>query len=361
MVATHLFPAFTSAGELHPAYQIAAGRAAALFAVLAGLSLGLAHGAARPPRARGLAAARLGILGRVAVLFALGMLLGEVDSPPLVILAYYALLFVLLLPFLGAGRRVLVGSTVVALLVLPQLSQVLRQWVPEAPIDEPGGAQLPFQLLLTGTYPALTWLAYGLAGLALSRLALQHARTQLALLTGGTAVAVTALALASALLDRIGGADSLGGLPISWPPLLLVEHGLFGTTPTEDWRWLLLAAPHSGSTLDLAATTGSSVAVIGGCLLLVRVLPRPLVIPPAAAGSMTLTLYTAHVLVVAQGSPLRIQEPFRFWAVQLAVALVVATVWRQLVGRGPLETLAHLVDRWLRSWATGRRLAVHSR
>ena len=48
------------------------------------------------------------MLARAVLLVALGLLLGQVDSPPLVILAYYGLLFVLAIPFLatvGADAR----------------------------------------------------------------------------------------------------------------------------------------------------------------------------------------------------------------------------------------------------------------
>ena len=44
------------------------------------------------------------VLARAGPLVALGLLLGQVDSPPLVILAYYGLLFVLAIPFLGLLR-----------------------------------------------------------------------------------------------------------------------------------------------------------------------------------------------------------------------------------------------------------------
>ena len=42
----------------------------------------------------------------------------------------------------------------------------------------------------------------------------------------------------------------------------------YGTTPTDAWGWLLVAAPHTGTPLDLIGTTGSAMAVLGLCLLL---------------------------------------------------------------------------------------------
>ncbi|MGH8971165.1 MAG: heparan-alpha-glucosaminide N-acetyltransferase domain-containing protein, partial [Actinomycetes bacterium] len=107
MMSVHVFPPFTDDGALHPAYAVAAGRSAALFAVLAGVGLALASGGIRPPVGAGLRAARVGALARAALLLVLGLLLGEVDSPPLVILAYYAVLFAAAPPFLGLRARTL--------------------------------------------------------------------------------------------------------------------------------------------------------------------------------------------------------------------------------------------------------------
>ena len=58
--------------------------------------------------------------------------------------------------------------------------------------------------------------------------------------------------------------------------------------------------------------------------------------PLAAAGSMPLTLYSLHVLVLATADG---PDPLRFWALQAVAALVTATAWRRFLGRGPLEAL----------------------
>jgi hypothetical protein len=57
--------------------------------------------------------------------------------------------------------------------------------------------------------------------------------------------------------------------------------------------------------------------------------------PLAAAGSMTLTLYTAHI--VFMNSPLDEFDPTPGYVVQVVAALLFALVWRRRVGRGPLE------------------------
>jgi uncharacterized membrane protein YeiB len=156
--------------------------------------------------------------------------------------------------------------------------------------------------------------------------------------------------VSSALLRAAGGVDRLqASLPsdnfLSKQTGHWLREGLFGTTPTTDWRWLLISSPHSGTTLDLVHTSATSAVVIGGCLLLTRALPRWSYLPLAAAGSMTLTLYTAHVLALAKGSPLLMTDQLLFWLANVAVAVVVATFWRTVIGRGPLEWLVGKADR----------------
>jgi Heparan-alpha-glucosaminide N-acetyltransferase, catalytic len=353
MMSVHIFPSFREDGSLHPAYVVSAGRAAALFAMLAGVGLALASGGTEPPRDRRLREARAGVLARALVLVGIGLLLGQVNSPPLVILAYYGLLFVLAIPFLGLRSRSLALLAMFACVVAPVVSQWLREVVSPTPIGEPGGRDVLKELFLTGTYPALTWTTYLFVGLAIGRADLRRRGVAVSLLVGGIIVAVVAKLASAALLSAAGGA---GRLHASLPPdnFFAVDtdrwlrEGLYGTTPTADWRWLLISSPHSGTTFDLAHTCGTSAAVLGACVLLVRVLPRWSYLPLAATGSMTLTLYSAHVLALAHGSPLLNDDPLHLWIGHVIVAIVVATLWRTLIGRGPLEWLAAQADRGAR-------------
>jgi len=359
MAATHIFPSTDPDGSVHLSHALAAGRASALFAVLAGVSLALATGGRTSPRGRDLWAARAWVSVRAAFLVALGLLLGRVDSPPLVILAYYGLLFVVALPVLGLGPRALGVLAVVAAVVTPVVSHLLRQSVDPTPIAEPWGADLLTELLLTGTYPVLSWTTYLLAGMALGRTDLRRLPGAVRLLVVGGVVAVTAKALSAWLLDAVGGADRLARTIGATTDEVTrsLGTGLFGTTPREDWRWLVVSAPHSGTTLDLVHTTGSAMAVLGACLLLARLLPRLVVLPFAAVGSMTLTLYTAHVLALADSSPFLTDDPRTLWLAHVAAALVVATVWRTTIGRGPLEALVAWLSGSARRAVSGGRPA----
>lgn len=359
MMSVHIFyPAFAPDGSMHPAYVIAAGRSAALFATLAGVGIALASGGSTPYVGARLRGARAGVLARSVLLVVLGLLLGRVDSPPLVILTYYGLLFVLAIPFLAMSARGLTALALAGALLTPLVSYVLRLALTPTPIAEPGGRDIVKELFLTGTYPALTWTTYLFVGLAIGRSNLRRRGVAGALLIGGVAVAVVAKVVSSVLLGAAGGVDRLhASLPaddfLSQATGHWLREGLFGTTPTTDWRWLLISSPHSGTTLDLVHTSATSAAVVGGCLLLTRVLPRWSYLPLAASGSMTLTLYSAHVLALAKGSPLRIDDQLHFWLANVVAAMVLATLWRTVIGRGPLEWLAALVDRTMRRLVGG--------
>jgi uncharacterized membrane protein len=102
MMATHMLPGRIGFDVPWP-QQLAGGRASALFAVLAGVSVALVSGRERPVRGRQRYAAgvRLGI--RALLIGVVGLGLGTLDSGIAVILTYYAVLFVIGLPFLGLG------------------------------------------------------------------------------------------------------------------------------------------------------------------------------------------------------------------------------------------------------------------
>ena len=60
---------------------------------------------------------------------------------------------------------------------------------------------------------------------------------------------------------------------------------------------------------------------------------------------MTFTLYSLHVLALAEDSPLLVDDRPTLWLAHVVVALLLASVWRTTVGRGPLEALAAWLDR----------------
>jgi uncharacterized membrane protein len=364
MMSVHVIPARGEDGATTPAHLLAAGRSAALFAVLAGVGVALATGGRRPVAGEARARWSAALVVRAAGVGAVGLLLAELETGVAVILAYYALLFLAAIPLLGLRPPVLAalgaGAALLAPVVVFVLQPRLDSPIRSSPtfgtlITEPG--RLLETLVVTGYYPVLGWTAYLCAGLAVGRLALGDRRVATALLAGGAALAVTAAALSALLLGPLGGLDRIAEVTDlqGRDAAEVVGEGRFGTVPSTTWWWLATDAPHSTTPLDLLHTTGTALAALGAALLLAAALRgrRALLLEPlAAAGSMPLTLYSLHLLVLSAVDGV---DPVRFWLLQAAGALVVATAWRRLVGRGPLEAALAAVTRAITLRPTGGR------
>lgn len=344
MVATHVLDERTPAGDLTTAQWLAGGRASALFAVLAGVSLALMT--REPLRGRPLALRTAGIAARALLIGLLGLLLGGLDTGIAVILTYYGVLFVLGLPFTFLGLRALLPLAVVWVALAPVVSHLVRPHLPERGFDSPtfeqlaDPGQLASELLLTGYYPVVPWLAYLLAGLVLGRLDLRDPALLGGLALGGLSVAVLATQVSRTFADPVAAEEN--------------ATGMYGVTPPDgDWSWLLLVAPHSATPFDLAQTIGSAVLVIALCLLAERLLPRPANAALAVlfgAGTATLTLYSLHVVMRTEAvwPP---EEPSTY-VLHVVVLLAIGAALLLLRLRGPLEAVASFPVRLARRYAT---------
>jgi uncharacterized membrane protein len=161
------------------------GRSSILFATLAGVSMALLSGRTRPADGVELVRARLRIAVRAAWVFAIGAVLEWLDTFVAIILGVYAVLFVLALPFLRWPPRRLLAAAGVVAVAGPPLDAVLGQVLSVADAEEHYVAEL----LVTGTYPAMLWIAFVLVGLAIGRLDLSSTRVATRLLVGGLALA----------------------------------------------------------------------------------------------------------------------------------------------------------------------------
>jgi uncharacterized membrane protein len=362
MMATHLLPTFESNADLTPTWigLTFSGRAAALFAVLAGVGLALSTGKDKPLQGPELSAARRGVALRALVIAAVGLTLGALEVNVAIILVHYAVLFLCVLPFLGLGVKRLCGWAAGWILVSPVLAYLLRPWLlaPEPPLrlghnprweDLGTPSRLLADLFLTGYYPVLQWLAYLLVGLAIGRLALAKAVVPVLLLVGGTVVAVVAKTLGVAAMEDWGGRAALEKVLNSpgYPLGSVLQVNLAGLPQEGSWWWLASAAPHSGTPLDLLHTSAVAAAVIGTCLLLERLaewVDLDLLLPLRGPGAMTLTLYTVHVWVVSgfylKPLPAGWTEDGMYFA-HAALAIGVGIVFARLMWRGPLEWLGH--------------------
>jgi uncharacterized membrane protein len=352
MVAAHVLDPRDADGDLTLVALLVEGRSSALFAVLAGVSLALMSGGTTP-----LAGARrhlvtAGLAVRAVLVALLGLALGGLETGLAVILTYYGVLFLLGLPFLGLRARPLLALAAAWVVVGPVVSQLVRPHLPQRGVaspafdqlDQPG--QLLSELLFTGYYPCVPWLAYLLLGMVIGRLDLAQRPVQARLAVAGLGTAVLAFVVSRALTEQpwvlrqlVPDAAAYGD--VSTGPRLVdaIAGGMHGTTPADgSWAWQLVVAPHSGTPLDLLQTGGSAACVIGLCLVLVgrlRGASLRAVAIAFGAGTMTLSLYSLHVVMRTE----RLwpaEEPSSFsWHVLVLVG--VGAVFVAARRRGPLE------------------------
>ncbi|QIK72513.1 DUF1624 domain-containing protein [Propioniciclava coleopterorum] len=362
MMIVHVTPMVTSAGTKPAAWLLSSGNAAALFAVLAGVGVGLTTGRSTPPRGRRWVAACLNLLVRMVFIGTIGLLLGFFipAEHAEIILPTYAVLFVMLIPFLRASPLFNLSIGVILALLAPVASHMIRntwalpgwdalQGVVENrtlldPIIDPVGT-LQF-VVLTGAFPALTWFAYSLVGLGTGRARMANRIVAVRLLLGGFVVACTALIAEWILMDVVGGRNALGAVAARTMSLEnftdILVWGATGTVPTTDWWWNAVLAPHTGTSLDLLFTLGVATSVLGACLVIGRVAAAPFR-PLAALGSMPLTAYVGHLIMLEV--PALGHDSWPTLLIQLGILVAFALVWRTWFARGPLEAaLALLTD-----------------
>lgn len=363
MFSVHAYGAFAADGSPTPAWMFAGGRSAATFALLAGVGLAFTTGGRRPVVDRGTRAA---IATRALLVGLAGLLLGlasrtaglDVD----VILVFYALLFLCALPLLRLHPRTLIGLALLLAVAGPVLVHLLRDVLPMPSYDgDPTPADLftdPLgllsDLLVHGNYPVLAWTAYVCAGLAAGRLDLRSRRVAGRLLAGGLALAAGTWLAATLLLRWFGGLWHLWRAEFTDTPWPEARNEVLWDAPDGATWWSLISrAPHSTSPFDMLHTLGSAAALLGAVLLLTRHAPgRTALAPLAAAGSMPLTLYCAHVLFLATGA--LEDSPDLLCAALVAGALLFALCWRRTAGRGPLEALVAAAAGRARRAALGR-------
>jgi hypothetical protein len=349
IIGAHVLLFSTDDGDPTSAY-VRGSEGAALFAMLAGVGVGLAYGRRPPAGTRAWAGAAVALTVRAAALVALGLTLGYVvdyGEHAVVVLMTFGLLFLLAIPLLRLGPVALAVLAAVLAVVVPVVTHLLRPALPTPQLVNPtfgdvAAAPLAWlaQLTLTGIYPTLAWAVYLCAGMALGRLDLTSATVTARLLLGGIGLALLASGLSWLLLSGFAGADRLAAAEAgTYGPDAVQDLLAWGSSPEESrnslW-WLAVDAPHSSTPLDLLRTTGVAVAITAGCVLASRVLPAGLLRPLAAAGSLTLTLYTLHLLALTW-FPDAWGEPLTFVA-HVAVVLVLAPLWLAVSRRGPVET-----------------------
>lgn len=350
-------------------YVVSAGNASALFAVLAGVSIAFTTGRARVglDRLPGTAAS---LIARGAIVGFIGLALGYTDAQlAAVILPYYALMFVLAIPLVFLPNWA-VGLTGFALVLgAPALTFLLMPHLPPTPDSTLNSGfddlftrplELLAELMVTGEFPALTWVAYVCVGLLVGRLTLSSSRTASRMLVAGCMAAALAQVLSGLLLYRYGGLQKIwwsADTATADYTRDVLTYGGDGTPPSGTWWWLALVEPHSGTPLDLVSTIGIAVAVLAAILLLdhvttpvFRMSAGLVTYGLSAAGKMTLTFYTLHVMFI--NSIHDNYVPTTSLVLQVIAAIVLGIAWQASAGRGPLEALTATVT------ARAKRFAI---
>lgn len=292
-------------------FQVADGRSAATFALLAGLSAALLSGGTTPAAGAALRYARVRILVRAALLLPIGALLVALDTPVAVILPSYAVMFALLTPFLRVRPAWLLLAAGTVAVVGPPVALVGR-----ALLDADGVLSPLVGILVGEHYPVVVWFAYLLVGLAVGRQDLAAPTTTRRLAVVG-AVALVAGYGTAAVAMRV--------LPAEATVL----------------RALLTSEPHADTMTEVVGTIGFSLLVLAALLAAGRRAPV-LLAPLAATGALALTAYVVHVVAIAVLGDEAVWGPGNGDLVAFVlVTLVLTTAWRAALGRGPLERVLH--------------------
>jgi hypothetical protein len=332
MLAVHVGPTALTDPVGRVYAEITHGRASILFGLLAGIGVSLLAGS----RSASLGETRIRLIWQAALLLPLGLWLQSLDVTILVILSHYALLFALGAICAGLGTRLLVSLATITVALGPVLFQLGRHLAPatfnRAPAEWGDPAlEIAHVLALSGPYPLITWAGPFLVGMLLGRHDLRAPRLRLALILCGLA-----LALGSA------GASTL------------LEQALGAPEGPRDWLRLVEDDPHSQMPPWLLGSIGSALLVLGLALVVADGLGR-LVRPLVVTGQLALTVYVSHILAFHWfGAALRSPDVGGALVTlggALAVAVLVSSLWRSLLPRGPLEAvlaLPAILARWRR-------------
>ncbi|UOE44323.1 heparan-alpha-glucosaminide N-acetyltransferase domain-containing protein [Agromyces larvae] len=344
MFVAHVAPPAATA-EAAALIAIADERPRLLFALCAGFGLGFLTGGTRPvPAGPGGARRRLRVqlAIRGLILIVLGLVItGGLRPLVFVILDVYGVAFLLMLPllFLRPWVMLAVGSALLA--VAPGLAVLASrtQWVADA---RAAGWALPVDWFVSGAYPVVEWVPIMLIGLGLARLGATRP-TVVAWTAGvGASVMLLLLAPATALLDRSSALDgALAGAASAAQADAMHAEALYSAALGESLRAVAnvgFAALVVAVAVWLTALTWPRVRQVAGLVLS----------PFAAMGSMPLTIYTAHLVVIA-GS-IRVEDgrlTDDSWPLLIGLiagSMVFALLWRRFVGRGPLEEAIRLAS-----------------
>ncbi|RSM80959.1 hypothetical protein DMH04_29125 [Kibdelosporangium aridum] len=379
MYVVHLGPSITDATGIGAwVRHLTEGRSSALFATLAGFSLMLIAGRLEPKTGVAGRQAKARIAIRAVILLVLGTVMitfyGDV-----VILASYGLFFLLAMPLLRLSAKTLAIIAAGIAVAGPLLAFGLKFLITEPakaaikaydPLAQLGGAGL-LDLLLTGFYPAIPWMAFIIAGMALGRLDVSSGAVRRRLAVFGPALAVFAYGtswLLAQLIDGVREAAEMqsargpgpGGSGMGKGPKDLGAVGdmMPPNSPGSAWS-LLTSGPHSGMPFDIIGCVGVAITVIVLAMMAIDRLPllQRLAAPIIAVGTMSLTAYVGHFVLIPQmsgasgasgiGVSAGAEAQSSWMPVLMFIfgAMVFAWIWSRFFRKGPLEYLLNIATK----------------
>lgn len=329
---------------------LADGRPSATFAMLVGVSITLmltGRSGSAPlvgPAPANPRHTRLRVLVRAAIVIGIGYALSALGTPVDVILMSFGLMFAAATLLLRLPIWVLALIAAAHLTVGPYVLHYHR-----ADIAQQAWASWPVIEALWGYhYPAITWMAYVIAGIIVGRLALRQRRVQAALGAAGVALMTLGYVVA---------------------PLLGGRSPLPGSEPGDPALWWLSAAPHSVAGFgayapaEVLGNIGWTLAGLAMFIAAGTAVARWLS-PVAAAGSMSLSMYAAHILAIwlidqqsaNPGSYDIVFQPSNWTLIAFWIGgLACAWAWRQWMKSGPLEIAMTVASTRMADAIAGRR------
>lgn len=282
MLAAHVGPSADDGTVVGSVMALAQGRSSILFATLAGVSLALMSGGRDIGASSRVAAQKIAV--RAVLILALGTALVALGTPVKVILAYYGVFFLLSLPFLRLAPRtlfILAGATAVAGPIASMLLRssavvtgALAQIDRVDPIALLSGEGVT-RLLLTGVYPAITWMPFLFVGLGLGRIGVQRLR-KVRLLVWGVGLMIVGYGGAFAARLLVPGAvptweaskKDFGSMLDKSEGAEMKPFGEGKPTGEVEWASLLSADQHTGAPFEIIGGIGAALVVLAASIWL---------------------------------------------------------------------------------------------
>ena len=331
------------------------GRSSILFALLAGVSFSILTGRNIPYIGEEARTARLRIFGRSCMLLVIAGVLAIFNKMVILILASYAGWFVAALPFARWSAKKLFVTAAVLGTVGPTVGIFLNWFFLNLGYWGGDANAFTIEVFITGTYWGALYMAVMLVGMGIGRLDLAWPLLHARLMAIGTILAVVGYGSSWALSTFVFPADTSADLyssevadsaPAEWPteePTLSPWiDDLWMGEPLPPIQTFITAEPHSGTSFEAIGSGGFALIILGLCLAIGHRMERSRILrtalfPLTASGSMALTAYSVHIVVLGLRSDWVMSPSWQpiMWLV--GVTLVLCTAWKLLYRRGPLE------------------------